>query len=100
MSRATWYRHGKPDKKRERMTVAKQAAMVNAPSVRTFQRLMRVMQDPDLAPLVAAKNGLKPGQAEKLLTDPKRKRRMLTALKLAAAKAAKSKQPKRTAKPK
>jgi|ERR1700757_1924619 hypothetical protein len=81
MSRATWYRHGKPVKKRERMTVAKQAEMFGATSVRTFQRMMRVMQDPDLAPFVAA--GLKFGQAEKLLTDPQHKRRFLAVVKAA-----------------
>jgi hypothetical protein len=49
---------------------------------------MRVLQDPDLAPHVAA--GLKPGQAEKLLTDPKKKRRFLaTVKKLTEAKGSK-----------
>ena len=77
MSRATCYRHGKPDKKRERMSVAKMAAMVNAPSVRTYQRILRVLRDPELAPFLAAGGGLRPGQAEKLLTDPERKLRFL-----------------------
>lgn len=82
MSRATWYRHGKPDKKRERATIARQAEMVGASSVRSFQRLMQVMQDPELAPFVAA--GLKPGQAEKLLTNPEHKRRFLAVAKASA----------------
>jgi hypothetical protein len=42
ISRATWYRHGKPTKKHERDSPAKMAALFGATSVRTYQRTMRV----------------------------------------------------------
>lgn len=58
ISRATWYRHGKPDTKPQRMTQAR---------VRTIQRAARVKRDaPKLVPLIAARK-MSVGYAEKLI---------------------------------
>jgi hypothetical protein len=89
MSRATWYRLGKPSTRpKPRPTVSDLAKALGA-TTRTYQRIIRVMLDPDLAPLVAA-GALKPGKAEQLLTNPQRKRRFLRML-LKASKAQKRK---------
>jgi hypothetical protein len=52
MSRASWYRHGKPTEKPERPNVAEQARRAGV-NLRTHQRIMRVMAaDIDLARLM------------------------------------------------
>jgi hypothetical protein len=93
MSRATWYRKGKPPTKPVKLKVADLAQQVGASSTRTFQRLMRVLHDPELAPFVRA--GLKPGQAEKMLRDPEHKRRFLRMYDDEVAKAKQAKRRKR-----
>jgi hypothetical protein len=42
MSRASWYRHGKPTEKPKRITVADEARRAGV-STRTHQHIMRVM---------------------------------------------------------
>ena len=70
MSRASWYRHGKPSEKPTRVTVADEARRAGV-SKRTYQRLKRVMMaDMDLAALMLKHGWCKPGQAEQLLTNP------------------------------
>jgi hypothetical protein len=76
MSRASWYRHGKPtEKPRKVMTVAERAQMVGAPSTRTHQRIERVMQVPELALMM--EHGWKPAQCERVLNDPPLLRKFL-----------------------
>src|SRR5262245_3619415 len=80
MSRASWYRHGKPTEKSVRPTTNARMAVTFKMSTRTYQRWMRVMLDDDLRPFIYhdwRPYGLKPGQAEKLLLDLERKRRFL-----------------------
>jgi hypothetical protein len=75
MSRATWYRHGKPTEKPRRITVADEARRAGL-SVRTHQRIMRVMTaDIDLAALMLEHGWCKPGQAERIVADPVEHRR-------------------------
>jgi hypothetical protein len=53
MSRASWYRHGKPVTKPERMTQAKAARILDGVSVRSLQRAARVAREyPDALPLI------------------------------------------------
>jgi hypothetical protein len=71
MSRASWYRHGKPSEKPKRVTVADAARAAGASSKRTYQRIIRVMGgDMDLAVLMLEHGWCKPGQAEKIITNP------------------------------
>ena len=66
MSRATWYRHGKPVTKPQRMTQARLAARLET-SVRTIQRAARIEREaPTLIPAIAS-GELSVGAAEKLL---------------------------------
>jgi hypothetical protein len=70
MSRASWYRHGKPTEKPERTSVAA-AARAAGVSVRTHQRIMRVMAaDMDLAVAMLKHGWCKPGQAEAIIKNP------------------------------
>jgi len=70
MSRASWYRHGKPTEKPERTSVAA-AARAAGVSVRTHQRIMRVMAaDINLAVLMLEHGWCKPGQAEAIIKHP------------------------------
>jgi hypothetical protein len=75
ISRATWYRHSKPTTWSKRITVAEEAANLGAPSLRSHQRIMRVLDSPLLPFLVAGI--LKPGQADKLLSSPRRLQQFL-----------------------
>ena len=76
ISRATWYRHGKPTKKPTRpKTVAEIAKQFGASSKRTYQRTMRALQS-ELGPYVAA-GRLSAAQADRMLGDPQRLRRFL-----------------------
>jgi hypothetical protein len=86
MSRATWYRHGKPDNPIERNSDAVMAAGSGV-SLRTYQREKRALRsrDHELANLVAT-GSMKPGTADRLLSDPEAKRRILAALRKAAKK--------------
>ena len=71
ISRATWYRHGKPTENPERTSVARAARMMGAPSTRTYQRIMRVTAaDMDLAVAMLNHGWCKPGQAEEIIKDP------------------------------
>jgi hypothetical protein len=70
ISRATWYRHGKPTEKPPRTSVVC-AARAAGESVRTYQRIMRVMAaDTDLAMAMLQHGWCKPGQAEAIIKDP------------------------------
>ena len=74
ISRATWYRHGTPTEKPGRTSEAAEARRAGV-SLRTHQRIMRVMgADMDLAALML-KGWCKPGQAEQFIADPRRHRR-------------------------
>jgi hypothetical protein len=76
VSRATWYRHGRPTKKpKPHKTVAEIAREVDAPSLRTYQRTMRVLHS-ELKPFVSARL-LSIAQADRLLSDPEHLRRFL-----------------------
>jgi hypothetical protein len=78
ISRATWYRHGKPTTWRK-VTMAEEAAMFGFPSLRSFQRVRRVLQSP-LAPYVPLTEdvpGFSFGLADKLLSNPGRLKRFL-----------------------
>ena len=69
MSRASWYRHGKPSEKPKRSTNADEARK-DSVSLRTYQRMMRVIaQSPELT-MMMARHGWKPGQCEWVLTNP------------------------------
>jgi hypothetical protein len=76
LSRASWYRHGKPDEKPRRPSTNAQEAARGGMSLRSYQRFLRVMGDEDVAPYLVH-GALKLGQAEQLLTNPKLKRRFL-----------------------
>jgi hypothetical protein len=79
MSRASWYRHGKPTENPERTPVAAAAGAAGI-SVRTYQRIMRVMAaDMDLAVAMLQHGWCKPGQAEAIIKgpDPARKFRRM-----------------------
>jgi hypothetical protein len=76
ISRATWYRHGKPtEKPRKPKTVPEIAVRVGASSTRTYQRTMRALNS-ELGPYVTA-GRLSATQADRLLGDPERLRRFL-----------------------
>ena len=79
MSRASWYRHGKPSEKppkRPREGVADLARQLGFSSTRTYQRVCRVLESDDDLAVAFLRNGLaKAGQAERLLTDPVVRRR-------------------------
>jgi hypothetical protein len=71
ISRATWYRHGKPTEKPKRTSIARAARAMGASSTRTFQRINRVLAaDMDLALLMLQHGWCKPGQAEAIIRDP------------------------------
>jgi hypothetical protein len=75
MSRASWYRHGKPSEKPKRTTVA-DAARAAGVSVRTHQRIMRVIDaDADLAAMMLNQGWCRPGRAERIIADPAEHRR-------------------------
>jgi hypothetical protein len=74
MSRATWYRHNKPTEKIERKTERDGAAFMGM-SLRTFQRLKRVLESPRGEILIAS--GLTSSQAEQMLSDPERVERFV-----------------------
>ena len=75
ISRATWYRHGKPTEKPRRITLADEARKVGV-SVRTHQRILRVMAaDIDLACMMINHGWCKPGQAEQIIANPSEHRR-------------------------
>jgi hypothetical protein len=70
ISRATWYRHGKPTEKPFRSSVVREARAAGV-SVRTHQRIMRVMRaDSDLAVAMLNHGWCKPGQAEAIVANP------------------------------
>jgi hypothetical protein len=70
MSRASWYRHGKPAKKPPRPSAAA-AARAAGVSLRTHQRIMRVMAaDIDLAVAMLDRGWCKPAQAEAIIKNP------------------------------
>jgi hypothetical protein len=69
MSRATWYRHGKPSKKPPKRETQAMFAQQTGRSVRTLQRLMRIERaDPELTNLVIARQ-ITIGKAEALVRD-------------------------------
>jgi hypothetical protein len=75
ISRASWYRHGKPTEKPQRITVADEARRAGV-SKRTHQRIMRVMRkDADLAVLMIRDGWCKPGQADEVIASPRLHRR-------------------------
>lgn len=78
MSRATWYRRGKPTKPHKRITAADTAKHVGFSSTRTYYRTMRVLQS-DLAPLVAS-GQLSVARADLMLRDPEKLRRFFDLL--------------------
>ena len=74
MSRATWYRRGKPTEKPLHLNAAQRVRLFLGRSVsnRTAQRIERVMDaDMDLARLMLHEGWCKPGQAEQILTNPR-----------------------------
>src|SRR5262245_3967868 len=77
ISRATWYRRGKPtEKPRKPKTVPEIAAQVGASSTRTYYRMMRVLGS-ELAPLVHS-GQLSMTRADRMLGgDPEQLRRFL-----------------------
>jgi hypothetical protein len=75
MSRASWYRHGKPTEKPRKPNTAADEARLGRVSVRTYHRIMRVIKaDVDLAVLMGD-GWCKPGQAERIVADPVEHRR-------------------------
>src|SRR5215467_8389444 len=76
MSRASWYRHGKPSEKPQRFTKAMWAHMHRV-SLRTMSRIdHRVTngRDEDFA-LMLLRGEIKPGLAERIIADPRLHRR-------------------------
>lgn len=75
MSRATWYRRGKPTKPRMPKQTYQDIAQLTGVSVRTVQRMHRVLSaDPVLC--IAVEHGAgKWGQAERLILNPEAHRR-------------------------
>jgi hypothetical protein len=93
MSRASWYRHGKPTEKPKRFTQAHEARKVGV-SVRTIQRIHRVMTaDKDLAALMVKYGWCKPGQAEQIIANRTKHRHFRKWLKTEKARIAKDKSP-------
>ena len=89
MSRASWYKHGKPTQKPRRLTIAERMGafglLLDQPeltraaerySSRTLQRMERVMRVPELTSMMLH-HGWKPAQCERLLTNPQRLRKFL-----------------------
>lgn len=71
VSRATWYRRGKPTTKPSKITQAQAAKLMNV-SVRSVQRAVRVARiSPELAYLVEI-GRIKLGFAEHIVRDPDR----------------------------
>ena len=69
ISRATWYRHGKPTEKPHKpKTVPEIAKQVGATSTRTYYRMMRALQS-ELGRYVIAGH-LSVAQADRILSDP------------------------------
>jgi hypothetical protein len=81
MSRASWYRHGKPTEKPTRrgqgpFSQRKNAASIHV-SLRTMQRIDRIMEfDFDLW-MLTLHGHIKPAQAEKIIADSVRYQRFL-----------------------
>jgi hypothetical protein len=76
IGRATWYRQGKPTKKRVRLTQADEAANFGI-SLRTWQRFCRIMDHaPDLVPFIQ-QYGMPISVAEHMIVDPQHKERFL-----------------------
>jgi hypothetical protein len=75
VSRATWYRHGKPKTKLPpRRTQAQTAALAKV-SVRSLQRAARVARDaPELLPLLRS-GEVTVGEAERAIRRARRKRK-------------------------
>jgi hypothetical protein len=79
MTRATWYRRGKPTEPRKppntanMRTVADQAKTLGASSTRSFQRMMRVLGS-ELAGYVHA-GQLSISQVDRILSSPEKMRR-------------------------
>ena len=71
MSRATWYRLGKPETKPKKRTLKEQLPVLKAAglvkSVRSYKRMMRALQSP-LAPYVAS-GEMSASQADKILAE-------------------------------
>jgi hypothetical protein len=67
-SRASWYRHGKPDYPYRRYSTQKEEAAKGGISVRTYQRFMRILKTNDDF-LIGALSVNKIGVVEKLVTD-------------------------------
>jgi hypothetical protein len=67
-SRASWYRHGKPDYPYRRYNTQKEEAAKGGISVRTYQRLMRIGKTGDDF-LIGALSVNKIGTVERLITD-------------------------------
>jgi hypothetical protein len=91
ISRATWYRHGKPTAKPPRTNVAQAARNFGFPSVRTFQRLNRVLAlgvRDRLRRVVAQAldEGIEPGTIERWLSSPGERRKLRKWLKEHVAK--------------
>ena len=74
MSRATWYRHGKPtEKPKKLLSAAERVKMFLGLSVstRTAQRIERVLAaDVDLAAAMLRNGWCKPAQAEAIIKNP------------------------------
>jgi hypothetical protein len=69
MSRATWFRHGKPDRKPDRPLTQEQMAKSKNMSVRGLRRPDAIRQaEPHLADLCEA-GQLKPGTAERVINE-------------------------------
>jgi hypothetical protein len=66
MSRASWYRHGKPTEKPPKRETQAEAIKRLGGSVRTLQRVLRIYREPDLMKLVAD-GKLSIGKAEALV---------------------------------
>jgi hypothetical protein len=68
VSRATWYRHGKPTVKPIRITLEQTAKAMNV-SLRSAQRARRIQREaPDLVPLVQARK-LTLAKAEQIVKE-------------------------------
>jgi hypothetical protein len=79
ISRATWYRHGKPtEKPRKPKTAPEIAKQIGVTSTRTYYRTMRALKS-DLGPFVTAGH-LSVAQVDRLLSDPEHLRRFLQML--------------------
>jgi hypothetical protein len=69
MSRATWYRHGKPTKPRKKVkNVHELAKFVGASSTRSYQRMMRVMSSELVGYFHAGQLSI--SQADRILSSP------------------------------